>query len=110
MNLNAFENKQMVLGICIDLTKAFDHINEDILLRKLEAYGVRGASASFINSYLEHRQQCLAHNSLFSTTQNISTGVPQGSILGPLLFIAYINEVFNIFKRASLITYVDATI
>lgn len=105
--LNALDNKQMIFGILINLPEAFNHINHGILLHMLQGGAVRGASASSINCLLLHRQQCISYNLTVSPTQDISTGVPRGSILGPLLFISSNNDIFNISKANSFITYAD---
>lgn len=107
--LENFENKNMVLGIFLDFTKAFDLINHDILLLKLEHYGFRGNVLSLISSYLQHRSQYVDVNHNYSTVRPVKSGVPQGSILGPFLFILYVNELVNIDESVKYIIYADDT-
>lgn len=78
-----------------------------MLIEKWDHYGVRGNPVDLNKSYLPNRQQCLQHNSDKSSLLNIKTGVPQGSILRPLLFLVYINNVFNISDVAEYIGYAD---
>ena len=92
-NLNeAYENKEKLLGLFLDFKKAFDSINHEILFYKLCFYGIRGVALQLFKSYLENRKQFTAFNSHNSDMQSITCGVPQGSILGPILFVIYIND------------------
>ena len=91
----AIDNGEYAIGIFLDVEKAFDSINHSILLHKLAHYGFRGHVNSFLKSYLENRKQYTRVNNKDSNQADISFGVPQGSVLGPLLFILYVNDMKN---------------
>ena len=80
------DNKHHSLGIFLDSSKAFDTLNHDILLHKLNIYGIRGLANSWIKNYISNRKQYVVYNNTNSTHSDVVCGVPQGSILGPLLF------------------------
>lgn len=107
--LENFESRNMVLGLFLDFSKAFDLINHKILLQKLDHYGIRGVAHKLITSYLQHRTQFVVIQGKHSATKSIKTGVPQGSILGPFLFILYVNEIVRIDESAHYIIYADDT-
>lgn len=83
----AIENNEFTVGIFLDLSKAFDTVNHDILLSKLYFYGIRGSCHAWIKDYLSNRKQIVKYNQIRSSERLISCGVPQGSVIGPLLFL-----------------------
>lgn len=107
--VNDLDNKASPLAIYIDLSKAFDTINHTILLDKLEHYGIRNGALDLFRSYLHNRRQYVAYNNSTSNMVDISIGVPQGSILGPILFTIYMNDFVNSSSTFDFILYADDT-
>ena len=97
------------ISVFIDLTKAFDTVDHEILLHKLERYGIRGHANMFLRSYLSNRHQYTAINDLSSTPRKVQCGVPQGSVLGPLLFALYINDIQNAVGAECVRLFADDT-
>ena len=105
--LDSLSKKEISLLLLIDFSKAFDMVEHRILLKKLEHYGIRGTALEWFKSYLSDREQFVTINGKDSTKKPLKFGVPQGSILGPLLFIIYINDLPQISKLAKFIMYAD---
>ena len=92
----SIDSKKVTVGVFIDLKKAFDTIDHSVLLQKLEYYGIRGLPHAWLSSYLENRKQYVCVNNVNSDLLKVTYGDPQGSILGPKLFILHINDICNI--------------
>lgn len=102
------ERGNLVAGEFLDLTKAFDCVSHEILHDKLESYGIRGPALSFIDNFLRSRYQAVQGEDIMSDLRLVEYGVPQGSILGPILFIIYVNDIDK-YVTAKNIEYADDT-
>ena len=107
--VEAIEKKEKACAIFLNFAKAFDTVNHKILLKKLEYYGVRGVPLIWFQSYLHNRQQCVKINQSTSDSKTITCGVPQGSILEPLLFLININDIFLAAPKVSFHLFADDT-
>lgn len=106
---DAIDNKKYLITVFCDLTKAFDTISHSILLEKLNVYGIRGVASSWFRSYLGNRQQYIVYKKSSSSCKRISVGVPQGSILGPILFLIYINDITRSSNILNFLLFADDT-
>ena len=105
----SLDNGDKVIGIYLDFSKAFDTVNHDILLQKLYYYGIRGNAYEWFKSYLTDRVQYVTYSGVQSSPKKIQCGVPQGSILGPLLFLLYINDLPNVCANTMPFLFADDT-
>ena len=101
--------KKIPINLYLDLSKAFDSLSHEILLRKLQHYGICGAAINLMASYLKNRKQFVQFDGYKSDMKTICNGVPQGSILGPLSFLVYINDFPNASKVFNFLMYADDT-
>ena len=105
----SLDDNNISMGVFLDLSKAFDTIDHSILLAKLETYGIRGNVLEWFNSYISNRSQYTYYKGMKSSLKDICCGVPQGSILGPLLFIIYMNDIYFVSDKADIILFADDT-
>jgi len=103
------DQHEVVVGMYFDLQKAFDTVNHKILLQKLYGYGIRGIVHEWFRSYLSNRKQFVSINNIDSDLDNINCGVPQGSVLGPLLFLIYVNDIANASPNSGIRLFADDT-
>ena len=98
------------IGVFLDLAKAFDVVDFEISLIKMYKYGIRGVALQLFKSYLENRTQTVKLKDSQSEVKYTSTGVPQGTVLGPLLFLIYVNDIFDLLPKNNLFAYADNTV
>ena len=106
---DALDNKSLAIGVFIDFQKAFDTVNHEILLNKLDHYGIRGCINEWFKSYLKDRKQFVSIDGFNSSEAILKHGVPQGSVLGPLLFLIYINDLNQAIKNCLTYHFADDT-
>ena len=106
---SAIDQKKYTIGVFLDLSKAFDTVNHAILFDKLEHYGIRGLALEWIKNYFCNRVQYVEYDGTSSSPRTIKCGVPQGSILGPLFFLIYINDLCNASNVIDLVLFADDT-
>ena len=100
---------KLFIGVFLDLSKAIDTLDHPMLLDKLLYYGIKGTKLAWFKSYLSNRTQFVSYDGTNSWTLSITTGVPQSSILGPLLFIIYMNDIHNASTKFHAILFADDT-
>jgi hypothetical protein len=104
-----WRKKNLALGVFIDLKKAFDIVDHRIPLAKLEHYGLRGEALGLLGSYLRDRSQYVVCNGWESGRQGVECGVPQGSVLGPLFFLLYVNDMKRATGELGFVVFADDT-
>ena len=106
---NSINSKQHFAGVFIDLKKAFDTVNHKLLVEKLSFYGVRGIANTWLENYVINRKQYVVVDNQASSMQFIKCGVPQGSVLGPILLLMFINDICNVPNLLKFVLFADDT-
>src|ERR1043165_1332461 len=107
--LEARDNGHFSIGIFLNLSKAFNTVNHEILISKLNHYGIREICLNWIRDYLRNRKQCISYNGHASSMLDVKCGVPHGSILGPLLFLIYVNDISHTSTTLQFLMFADDT-
>ena len=103
----SFDKKEPTAAVLLDISKAFDTVDHAILIHKLDYIGIRGKALQWITSYLGNRTQIVKLNNAKSDSLVTNCGVPQGSVLGPLLYSIYTNDAFTSLKHCKLVQFAD---
>ena len=106
---SAIDSQNCCTGVFIDLKKAFDRVDHELLVEKLNVYGIRGVANKWLQNYLANRKQYVVINDDCSDLLDMTCGVPQGSVLGPILFIIYINDICNVSDVVKCVLFADDT-
>ena len=109
MIVEGIEGRKSTLSVFLDLSKAFDCVDHRTLIHKLNRYGIRGVPLNWLKSYLSGRTEFVEISGVRSGERKLSFGVPQGSILSPLLFLIYVNDVGSSVRQGQLVQYADDT-
>ena len=107
--LSAIDGQRCCAGVFIDLKKAFDTVDHELLVEKLKVYGIRGVANKWLQNYLTNRKQYVVIDDHSSDMLDMTCGVPQGSVLGPILFIIYINDICNVSDVVKCVLFADDT-
>ena len=105
----ALENGDHVIGVFLDFSKAFDTVDHDILFKKLNHLGIRGVAHDCLRDYLDNRYQYVIYDKAKSAKKKVICGVPQGSVLGPLLFLLYVNDISKVSSNLFTLLFADDT-
>ena len=105
--INPMKNSKLNCGISLDISKTFDTIDHNLLLSKLDKYGIRGNTLNWFRNYLSNHYQFVSINNTTSSFLRIECGVPQGSIIGPILFLSYINDLPRACTKLKFLLYAD---
>ena len=106
---SAIDGQRCCAGVFIDLKKAFDTVDHELLVEKLKVYGIRGVANKWLQNYLTNRKQYVVIDDHSSDMLDMTCGVPQGSVLGPILFIIYINDICNVSDVVKCVLFADDT-